>query len=190
MKHPLQLFGLTEAHLAAIGAASIAWTTIDSALAHFLAELIPLPDMASRHIIVAATDTRAKIEMARSFARLRLRDDTKFHALDGLLNLIDNDLRPRRNRIIHDNWVASDPPESLRFSPKFYKEPFKARQMKLAHIEPMSTDAVRQLGTEIVAASVAVNLATGLHLRDEKDGPQPWPDIRFALTHTRNLAPD
>ena|ERR1051325_2273963 len=61
------------------------------------------------HEIVGHIDFREKLQILRSVA-FRIKPTQKwFSDVDKLLNHIDNELRPERNRMIHDRWFYGHP---------------------------------------------------------------------------------
>jgi hypothetical protein len=93
-----------QQHATALGYVCIHWGWVEGAIDLLLAELTPLPGDGAHTCITANTDARAKIEMVKAIAFIRKPSDDWFNALLGWLNRIDNTLRPKRNRYIHDQW--------------------------------------------------------------------------------------
>jgi hypothetical protein len=185
----LPLFGLSETHLTAMGSVCVAWATLEQQLVFFIGELIPLENLPDRHVISGLVGVDPKVELARGFGRIRIEDDKKFQMVDDLLTFIGSHLRTRRNRAIHDLWIAGETAERLKIAPKFYKEPFKARRVEFWRSTPTTEDDVRKLANEIVIASNAISVAAMLYARDRDGAPQPWPDICAELNQIRSQTP-
>jgi DNA polymerase III delta prime subunit len=98
----------------AIGYVCVFWASLEDAIDILLTTLLPLekitvtPEEKDRiaHAIVAGLDMRDKIKMLRAVAFLRKIDMSWFKKLTKILDRIDNELRIKRNRFVHDSWVA------------------------------------------------------------------------------------
>lgn len=103
---PLEQFRKTfEENAKALGLACIAWSGLESKVDEFLVELIPLPRGNTEGIVTSAIDFRAKLKMLVNLAFENKYSDLWFLEIQTLVNRIDNELRPERNRYVHDTWV-------------------------------------------------------------------------------------
>jgi hypothetical protein len=91
----------------AIGYVTIFWAWLDRSLDEFLKALIPLEDGDIERIVTANMNMRAKIQIIKAIAIIRRFDDKWLNSLNIQLDYTDNDLRIRRNRIVHDSWAKS-----------------------------------------------------------------------------------
>jgi hypothetical protein len=91
-------------HVSALGHICIEWAHLEGTIDALLAALIPLPlDNFSRSITTNA-DVRAKIQMVKGLALARKIE--WYDDLAKIIDLVDNTLRPTRNRYVHDTWVS------------------------------------------------------------------------------------
>ena len=93
-----------ERHATALGLACIAWSTLESVVNEFLGLLIPLEPGDTERIVTSNIDFRAKLEMLVHLGFMEKYKDLWFLELQTLINKIDNELRPERNRYVHDTW--------------------------------------------------------------------------------------
>ena len=75
---------------------------IESALLHLLT--LPQNDDAG-HCVMVESDIRAKSRMLKSIGFIKRPSDEWYERLERLINSIDNDLRPKRNDIVHGLWT-------------------------------------------------------------------------------------
>jgi hypothetical protein len=88
----------------AIGYASIEWGRLEQSLSQFIELLAPLEKGNVALSITAPIDIRDKIQIIKALAYLRKPYDEWYDKMAIMLDYIDNNLRPRRNRVIHDGW--------------------------------------------------------------------------------------
>lgn len=98
-----------EAKLAeALGLVCIRWGRLDNALCEFIELLAPLEPGQISETITAELDIRVKIQIIKALAFLRHPSSEWLKKMLLLLDYIDNDLRIRRNRYIHDGWYRKN----------------------------------------------------------------------------------
>jgi hypothetical protein len=105
-----------DEHAQALGHVCIGWGQLELTLNMLLSSLLfadppgnpPTGDQVKiSQCISANADIREKIRMALAIGYLRRPDDVWFEKLKEVLDRIDNELRPERNRVIHDVWMVS-----------------------------------------------------------------------------------
>src|SRR5260370_41471818 len=85
--------------------------------------------------IVGHIDFRAKLQIIKSVAFVSMKNEKWFKDIEEIINIIDNDLRVARNRMIHDMWYL--PFESIEsairigFTPKLKRQ--RSRERALEH---------------------------------------------------------
>jgi hypothetical protein len=94
-------------HATALGLACISWSLLEDVVGDTLAELIPLEHEDGADIagaVNANVDFRSKLQVLLAVGFVRKPGDNWFYELEHLINRIDNELRPERNRYVHDVW--------------------------------------------------------------------------------------
>lgn len=88
-----------------LGFICIYWGWIEDSLDTFITELAELEHDQIAQALTGNVDVRQKIHMAKALSFLRQDASGEWykHAIK-TLNVIDNDLRPKRNRYIHAAW--------------------------------------------------------------------------------------
>lgn len=171
-------YGLTEDHLAAIGAVCVSWSMLESQLNAFLSCLLPPEDKNTFAIFMGTCDFRTKIELTRALAHERLKDRKVFDRLDAFLNTIDMQLRPERNRFVHDMWLTTSPvPEHVNLKPRYIKTPYKPRELKVEFKSTTTVDEVREFAALVAWFGQMFYMAMACHRADLSGDGKPWPDI-------------
>lgn len=98
--HPL------DAHAQEIGRLCMLWGRLETAVTILLDMLMDISHRDTLNIILGVLDFRTKIQIAAPIAFSKKGNSAWFQKLQNELNSIDNDLRPERNRMIHDFWYA------------------------------------------------------------------------------------
>ena len=104
--HPL------DAHARAIGHLCIWWAYLERVVDCLLACLINLDPMSDEaRCVTANADFRQKVRMVRTLAFTKIATKKQlnqawFERLDNALSTSDNGLRNKRNRYVHDSWMA------------------------------------------------------------------------------------
>lgn len=88
----------------AIGHICIGWGHLERDLNEFIQALTPLDEGDISRSITANMDVRSKIQVIKALAFLRKPSKEWFEKMTILLDYIDNSIRPRRNRYVHDAW--------------------------------------------------------------------------------------
>ena len=93
-----------DRHAVAIGHICIEWGQLENGLDEFIQLLAPLEAGNISNSVTAGMDVRTKIQTVKALAFIRKPSDRWFRRLTLVLDYIDNDVRVRRNRLIHDAW--------------------------------------------------------------------------------------
>lgn len=92
-----------------LGHISMEWGRLERALDEIIELLVPL-DAAQIQINQSLTgniDVRGKIQIVRALAFLKHKDKEWLETILDLMDKIDNDLRVKRNAVIHAGWYGS-----------------------------------------------------------------------------------
>jgi hypothetical protein len=149
----------------AIGYVCVFWAWLEDHIGEMILDLAPF-DKAKitdreikqlRDVIFVDSDIRSKIKILRAVAFIRKfdADTTWFAQMDKLLNKIDNELRPQRNRIIHGQWFAPKPRRLERRSKHAkLKRPQSFAKMELSTEErvPVKMREIWSLSRSLIAA--------------------------------------
>ena len=158
----------------AIGYVCVFWAWLEDCIGEMILDLVPLsPKQLTkkeiteiRNVILLDTDIRTKIKILRAVAFIRKWDNAWFTQVDRVLNKIDNDIRVRRNRIVHSMWFA--PKGRLERHRKFaaLKKPqsFARHELSTSERVPVKMREIWNLGSNIIAAEIKL---VGLYLRHE-----------------------
>jgi hypothetical protein len=89
-----------------LGYVIIQWSRLDRVIDEFIEELARLDAPHVSHAITGNLDTKSKIQVAKALAFLRKPGPEWFTMTLSALDTIDNDLRNRRNDVIHAQWIT------------------------------------------------------------------------------------
>jgi hypothetical protein len=149
----------------AIGYVCVYWAWLENTIGELIldlsrfdtAKILEREKEQIRDIILTDADIRSKIKILRAIAFVRKWEDSWFAQLDKILNHIDNDLRPKRNRVVHAQWGA---PKKRRLQ-QFVKRPSLKRPRAFAKLElstreqiPVKMREVWHLSRSIIAAMI------------------------------------
>jgi hypothetical protein len=95
----------------ALGHICISWGRLENNLSQFIELLGPLEEGFPSEAITAGMDIRTKIQIIKALAHIRQPSKRWFKRITQILDYIDNDIRVRRNRCIHDAFFT--PPGKL-----------------------------------------------------------------------------
>jgi hypothetical protein len=121
-----------------IGKVCIYFGRLEESLSEFIELLTPLEPGDISRSITSEMDIRSKIQTIRALAYIRKPSEEWFSNMMLLMDYIDNDLRPRRNRYIHDGWYLS-------------KGSLLRRTNKIKILKPQSFQLQLQTRTEVIA---------------------------------------
>lgn len=130
-----------------VGYISMEWAHSENFVAQFVSLLADFQDDRVSAILHSNTDIRTNIQIAKGFCYIKQDDKLWFETAIAILNLIDNNLRIRRNSVIHAEWII---PEGKLFrrtrkmrlvKPQYYcieletiqDTPFRVNELKRLH---------------------------------------------------------
>jgi hypothetical protein len=112
---------------------------------------------ALRYELVGHVDFREKLQIIKSLAFAHAAHTVWFDALEKHINLIDNELRPERNRMIHDLWwlntEAGEFMFRIGFAPKL-KRPQARQRILERDLLPISAEEIWDFVMRVVHAFV------------------------------------
>lgn len=95
-------------HAVAIGYVCIYWGLIEINLDKMVTYLTQFKDMKTAIIFAANMDIRDKIDLLKALGFANKPDQEWYDEFARTLNIVNGDLRPRRNRYVHDIWTVED----------------------------------------------------------------------------------
>src|SRR5262249_30177026 len=123
-------------------------------------------------IVTSEIDFRAKLAITKNLAYSKPLNPEWFEKVKALLDHIDNQLRPERNRMVHDLWLAQgheNYPGRMTRSAKLSKQPGTGNSKQPPNpVPPIPTSKIAFLFAEICTAQGLL-----LKLRSEWRGAQP-----------------
>jgi hypothetical protein len=142
----------------ALGYLCVFYAYLESRVTEFIGNILRLkgddPDC-----ICNAIDLRQKIKIAKALGFQHKPSDQWYEDLDLLLWLIDNQIIPKRNRFVHDRWLAAPTSGAMR---KWYRTKIAPPQSHRPPIlttheyVPQTADEVWDLVEEVMIASESV----------------------------------
>lgn len=93
-----------DEHVKAIGWLCIKWAHIELMLNQFIILLTPIYDEDIQKSLTSNMSMSDKIKVVDALTFIRRPSDGAHEAVRSLLNMIDNELRPERNKCVHDFW--------------------------------------------------------------------------------------
>ena len=139
-------------HAKYIGYLCVTWSRLEGTVDALLSVLMNLDDINASAAVIYNMDFRDKLKAARALGYLNKPTDDWYAELEKLINEIDNDLRPERNRMVHDICIDSGD-EIFRIAnhAKVVRE--QARKLKLSygHGKPTPLSDVMTLVVKVLA---------------------------------------
>lgn len=138
-----------------IGRMCLYWSELEMEVSLALDQLSAVQDRVVRNVFVGAIDFRAKLHALLPIAFDKRINDLWYENIEALVNHIDNDLRPERNRIIHDSWIempGRDEPHRMRIFGKVVKPQSRTRELRLADFRPFMPKDVGLLYVRMIRA--------------------------------------
>lgn len=134
----------------ALGHICIGWSRLERDLDEFIELLAPLEAGDISRSVTAGMDIRDKVQAVRALAYLRKPNDRWFKTMLSILDYIDNDLRVRRNRYIHDGWYIPEG-KLTRFQKQIKLEKPNSFQLRLVTERQFrdNISAIEMLATEL-----------------------------------------
>jgi hypothetical protein len=150
----------------AIGYICVYWAWLEDQIGEMILDLAPLDKHKLlpkeieqiRDVFLVDADIRTKIKVLRAIAFIRKWDDAWFNQVDKILNKIDNDLRPKRNRAVHSSWFVPRPGRRLVRHSKQAKlkkpQAFAKEELSTKERVPVKMRDLWNLGRSLIAAQI------------------------------------
>lgn len=148
-----------EAHAQEIGRLCIYWSELELYVTLFLIDLLDIEDKTSKNVIAGLLDFRAKLQTLLPMGFARKPSDDWYAGLEKAVNHIDNDLRPERNRMIHDTWTGPEEGSSLRMqlSARVVNAQSRTKVLTLAVTKQVKAEDIGRLYEKVIAATDTIN---------------------------------
>ncbi|MEH2565536.1 hypothetical protein [Bradyrhizobium sp. AZCC 2289] len=156
-----------ERMAAEIGYVCIHWAWLENMIDFLIAHLAGIKDEEAWHAITGNLDLRQKTQILRAlfFLRKGKNEDWYDYAVE-MLNFIDNDLRPRRNHLVHASLYGSG--WDLKHEKKIIKitkpQAFQKAELKTLDVRPAKIAEARKLQKEIFQYAGFCGLIYGFSL--------------------------
>lgn len=152
-----------------IGRLCTAWGHLELDVTMLLDALTALKDPVPKNTILSLMDFREKLQAVKVIGYDKKPNKIWYEKLASTVNKIENELRPERNRMIHDFWLLMPKRENpdqremqrANFRPKIEKpKPFQTK-ISLASYEVIKPDDISKLTKDIEDASVSFLVLAG-----------------------------
>jgi hypothetical protein len=169
-------------HAREIGNLCIAWSRLELEVTVFLYTLMQPVGNLEAIIPITNIDFREKLDAVLALGFHKKRSDDWFAKLRAAINEIGNDLRPQRNRFVHDHWLQAGG-EVIKFTMKtsVHYEQARTLALKLYEAEPTHH-------ADIFLVTVKV-LVSAVRLQDLRAELPPLPDTPFPPSPEPNRDP-
>lgn len=140
-------------HAQHIGFLCLFWSRIELWLGGILWGLMEPIDEHVAAITITNMSFSEKISAALALGFQRRPSDEWFKTLKKTLDEIDNDLRPQRNRFVHDHWIAGgDEVLKVTLRTGVYRQQAREYALKLYEIKETKSSDVLVLCAKVMAA--------------------------------------
>ena len=148
-------------HAQKIGMLCIMWAQLEFHIDSLLLRLLANPQAQTAGMLVSQMDLRNKIAALRTIGFDQSPNKKWYSELEKELNTIDNDLRPARNRVVHDSWYKiGDDVYRLWRNAKVIKEQPRTQVLKLWDTKPVTLSDLMVLQIKVLAASGQIDALT------------------------------
>ncbi|MBD3768779.1 MAG: hypothetical protein IE925_01440 [Rhodobacterales bacterium] len=158
-------------HAENLGIISILWTRLELQLDILLVGLMTGTDETIQSVFLGSQSMRDKCNSAKVLGLHRKVSEQWYDQLTNLLNKIDNEMRPNRNRLTHDYWLASSKPTDdmvkLNHQPKVVRPQSRTYAIKYHDAEEVSISRLVVFQIQILSAiGELMSLIGGLYSSD------------------------
>ncbi|HTV69759.1 MAG TPA: hypothetical protein VMF90_14590, partial [Rhizobiaceae bacterium] len=147
----------SEIMVLSLGRSVIAWSYLERAVEHSLGILLTAHGVpfAESEIISTNVSLRDRVPLIATLAHRKFASAPWFDELIDLTNLASNELRNRRNRIVHDAWADDTGRLSRRSSskPKLIRPQSRKYDLQIPGFEPVEFDSISSFITDCLAAA-------------------------------------
>ncbi len=150
-----------DQHAQEIGRLCIYWSELEMYVSLFLNDLMAIEDKTSGNVVFGLLDFRSKLQTLLPMGFARKPTAEWYASLEKLVNHIDNDLRPERNRMIHDMWSGpfdgSGKSLRMQMTARVVNEQSRTKVLKLALTKTVTAEDIGRLYQKVIAATSSVN---------------------------------
>lgn len=156
-------------HAKYIGHLCLVWSWLEGAVDTLLYVLMESDEADAPTILIYNMDFRDKLSAARALGYLKKPNDEWYAELQKLINEIDNELRPARNRMVHDIWLSSgDEVVRITKHAKVVREQARKIRLSFGEGKPMPQSDVSVLVIKVLAACGHMLALQGQHPNTER----------------------
>ena len=169
-----------------LGRLCMSWSHLELDLTLLLHRLMRISDPTVNNTILGVMGLREKIQALHTIGFKRAPSPDWYASLSKVLNMIDNELRPERNRMIHDFWITDidGDLQRSRLNPRVVNTQSRAKAVQLSVNAKITPELMSLLCQNIETASVAINLMS--HDLNAK----PFQDTARAKNPAQNQSKD
>lgn len=125
-----------------------------------LHQIMGIREPVLNNVLLGTMDLRTKLEVLLPLAFEKRVNDVCYAQLETTVNLINNDLRSERNRIIHDTffqWPGANETHPMHLRGKVINVQSRTKEIKLADNKPFGPRDVGLLYVRMIRASQALS---------------------------------
>jgi hypothetical protein len=143
-----------------LGRLCMSWSHLELDLTLLLHSLMGVSDPTVNNTILGVMGLREKIQALHTIGFKRAPSRQWYDSLSKTLTMIDNDLRPERNRMIHDFWITDidGDLQRSRLNPRVVNVKSRTKAVQLSVNAKITPELMSLLCSNIETASVAINL--------------------------------
>lgn len=161
------------AHAQAIGYLCIIWSWLELSVNALLCTLAEMDTFDASAALVQNMSFRDKLAALRTLGFVRKPSDEWYSNLESAVNEIDNDLRPERNRMVHDSWhPGEDDMLRVTHSAKVIREQAHKMALQYGTGKLVSAPEISALSIRILAAQGALLKYLGEHDLARRPSPE------------------
>lgn len=115
------------------------WSLLETAMRKLLRRVMRMPDDAASDLVLRCIDFRDQLTAIKVGVALMMIPETVIDEVIETVDYIDNTLRPRRNRLVHDQWAderGSRQAQRIQVAPKVVRPQAKKRREVRIDMQP------------------------------------------------------
>ncbi len=185
--------GHLEEHVVAIGYLCLFFSHLEFQLDQLIGILLDLKKEPLR-CLTNPLDIPRKISIAKHLGFLKKPNDGWYEDFDLLVWAIENWICPKRNRIVHDQWISSDDGVVVRLFHRSRIEKiqsWKASQLTTTEVIPHTADEIWDVFEDITGVAFGINRLSANLKHFQKTGQQrpPFPQELRGRWIARRIPP-
>ena len=180
---------LVTKHAQAIGLLCIYTASLDNAIVRLIERLSGQTSDETACFVEAAIDISQRCGIAKRFVLAKVSEPAWRDCVVGILNLVENQIAPRRNRCVHDDWYISES-QMVRVNTRVKIKTPQARQQPKLVFSESKVATVEEIHLVIEAAIEAaahlsiLSLSYEFHARNGTPLRAPPPLAILLSRHT------